>query len=470
MKEVDLSQIAIGKKTSLAFYSRDGHLLLSQDVMVEPHHIEALRRNNNTTLYVKDSEDDEIQKLIEKQYTIEDIELDGNGKKKALTDDIPPEIPLEPEAPKALELAEFKGIKSGREGFEQLNNSSKAADIDKDISSETGMGDPSGPPLSEQCKEIDVSERTEEYKGKIAFSYSNALSEVALVMNTLANGHATNGRNLRAIVERFVETFVNDKNILLNISGIKPRGQDYLYNHTLNVCLLSINIAAANNYSREQVVEIGMGALLHDVGMLLTPKNIRLKKGRLDRDELFEIHKHSIIGLHLLENVSRLPRQVPIVAYQNHERDNKLGYPKRRSRRLIHSYARIVQIADVFEALSSPRVYRPAFTPYKGMEALIKLTRKGFISGELLRAFLTYSSLFPVGSLVELSSGSIARVIKANGRSFTKPNVSVLTDNNKSLLSRDTIYQVDLTRETDTSITHALPYGSLDGMHIMDGF
>jgi len=96
---------------------------------------------------------------------------------------------------------------------------------------------------------------------------------------------------------------------------------------------------------------------------LLIPKKIRFKEGCLTEAEWFEIQKHPILGLHLLEKIDRLPESIPFIAYQTHERENGKGYPTQRSSRLIHKFAKVITIADVFEALSSPRKYREGNIP-----------------------------------------------------------------------------------------------------------
>jgi HD-GYP domain-containing protein (c-di-GMP phosphodiesterase class II) len=239
------------------------------------------------------------------------------------------------------------------------------------------------------------------------------------------------------------------------------------------VCLLSINIAAAMGYNEEQIQEIGTGALLHDIGMLLIPREIWQKEARLDESEWFEVMKHPMLGLHVLENVTRLPASVPLIAYQAHERINGRGYPKQRHSRLIHHYAQIVQIADVYEALASPRPYRGPYIPYKAMEMVVRMTRTGFFHNEKTRLFIEYASLFPVGSLVELTDGRIAKVIKANGSHYTKPQLSVLTDEHGTALPKDEIYQLDLVNGHDdgeVGIVRAHPSDYVPRRGVMDGF
>lgn len=479
MKAIELSSIPIGNTTESAFYSHDGELLMNEGVLVTDAHIDALKRRHFTTIYIKDArEDDELQRILSKEFTVGDLELEDAKGQAKLQDKKSSEsqksIKVEPKPQttraKILERPDLKAIKQGKDGLEQLQKSQQAEALDSKITDAQSSDKPSGPALKDIAKEMKVEERTAQYKSQVTAGYSDAINSVQNTVTMLGNGEKINGSMIRSVVEKFVATFVTDKNILLNISGIKSSNEDYLFNHSLNVCLLSINIAASYGYNREQIVEIGMGALLHDVGMLLIPRELRLKPGRLTEDEWFEVQKHPILGLHLLEEITHLPASVPYVAYQCHERENAKGYPKQRSNRFIHNFAKIVQVADIYEALSSARAYRSPFIPYKAMEVLVKMTRQGFVSGEFVRAFLLYTSLFPVGSIVELSNKCIAKVIKANNTSLTKPIVSVLVSEQGFQLSKEKIFQIDLATETSIQVVKAHPSDYLKNNNLMDGF
>jgi HD-GYP domain-containing protein (c-di-GMP phosphodiesterase class II) len=204
--------------------------------------------------------------------------------------------------------------------------------------------------------------------------------------------------------------------------------------------------------------------------MLLVPREIFLKKGRLTKDEWYEVQKHSMLGLHLLERVKKLPASAPYIAYQVHERENGQGYPKQRSGRFIHNYSKIVQVADVFESLSSPREYRAPYIPYRAMEVIIKMSKRCLLASEYVKALITYVSLFPVGSLVELSNHTIAKVISANESHFTKPVVSVIADHEGNLLPAEKIYRIDLAGDHALQITRAIESNQLPGLDIMHGF
>lgn len=366
-------------------------------------------------------------------------------------------------------IPELAGIKAGKEGLIQLIKSNKGVEIDARIKNGSFPDTPIGPPLKSAVRQISRRDRTVQYKNSVLKSYNDALSQTVSTLNTLAEGQNVEGAAIRAMVEDYVKLFMTDASILFNMSGTKPVDEEYIYHHSLNVCILSLHIAAAHGYSEQQVIEIGMGALLHDVGMLLIPVELRNKIDRLTEDEWFEIQKHPILGLHLLKNIRQLPEAVPIVAYQSHERENGKGYPKQRSSRLIHNYAKIVCVADIFEAFTSRRTYRGPLIPYKSMELVIKMTNQGLISGEFVKSLMEYASLFPVGSIVELTNGCIGKVIRANGISYAKPTICVLIDEKGMPLPPDKIYEEDLSFNTNLQIVRAHPQ-TVACDDIMQGF
>jgi HD-GYP domain-containing protein (c-di-GMP phosphodiesterase class II) len=463
MKKINASTLVPGLVAEENYYTENGELLIAKGITILQNHLDVMMRRNIFEVYQNDcSEDEEIRHIISKEFD----PLDALNLNETIT-----------ENPKTLTWQEIglnypvlKTIKPGEAGALQLQQTKKALDLDSRLPRDIASNKPIGLPLRERAYQISIEKRTPDYKKEISLSYKEAVNRVKSVLNALANGKGVDEWTLRSIVNLFIKTYLTDRNILLNIANIKSTDIDYLYHHALNVCLLSINIAAAAKYSERQISEIGMGALLHDAGMLLIPNEIRFKKGRLSKDEWYEIQKHAILGLHLLEKVSRTPDTVLYIAYQTHERENGKGYPKQRDGRFIHPYAKIVQIADVYESLCAPRDYRPPFIPYRAMELLIKMSSRNLLSVEFVKAFLTYASLFPIGSIVELNNHQVARVIQSNERHLAKPIVSIIMDSTGELLYNNSIYQIDLSQEPSLQIIRALQPGDLPKIDIMHGF
>lgn len=463
MKMIPAIQLEAGMVTETAYFNATGELLFARGVEISEKQLDILRRRNIFEVYAKDvGPDDELSRILNKEFhELAELDLGDSDDLDLIDESLPPVIP------EAL-----RSISDGEKGLNQLICLPVIDSLDHTIERALTDDRPDGPPLNSVMTQVSVAERNETYKDSIEKSYRSALVDVKSLMLSLTQGTMLDGGHVENIVKLFVKIFVTDRNILLNLSGVKTHDPDYLFNHSLNVCLLSLNIAASAGYSKRQIVEVGMGALLHDVGMLLVPRTIRFKKGRLTTDELYEVQKHPILGLHLLERISHLPDTVAIMAYQSHERANGTGYPRKRKDHLIHRFSKMVQCADVFEAVSSPRAYRDAMAPYKGMEMLIKMARQGFLATDYVRAFLSYMSLFPVGSIVELNDHRIAKVVAPNGESFAKPVVSILLETDGTRVKPESVYQVDLSclENESLQVVRSHSFDFMNDISVMQGF
>jgi HD-GYP domain-containing protein (c-di-GMP phosphodiesterase class II) len=311
-------------------------------------------------------------------------------------------------------------------------------------------------PLKDKLRQIGTKERNDDYKKLTIAIYNDLFARTKSTLDSLADAKRLEYTAARAIVEKLLKVLMNDRCFLLAIASQRQEEEEHLYSHSLRVSIYALCIAVMSGYNQHQVMEIGIGALLHDIGMLLVPRTIRLKKGKLDKDEWYEIMKHPVLGIHLLEKIDRLPEWIPYMAYQCHERENGKGYPKQRSGRFIHNYAKMCAIADMFEAFSSPRPYREAYIPCKALELVVKASRQGLVSSEFTQSLVQCLSLFPVGSVVELNNKSIGIVVRVSPTSFSKPTVCVVFDGNGNELTGGP-REIDLAAEQPLSIVKAHP-------------
>ncbi len=330
------------------------------------------------------------------------------------------------------------------------------------------LDNPVGPALAQFMTQLRPRDRTEIYKSETHKRFQDAVGQVRILYGKLLRGEIASNAIVRSIVGSFMDTFMKDRNLLLNLAGVPHEGHDYLFDHSLKQCLLSLSLASAAGYSRSQSIEIAQGALLADVGMMLVPERIRLKRGKLTDGEIFEMRKHPLLGMTLLEHVHGLSEAALLIPYQHHERMGGSGYPDKRAGAAVSRFSRIVSIADVFTALISPRTYRDSMLPYQAMVSLLTLGGAGQLDGDHIKQFLKTMSMFPLGSLVRLSSGRVAKVVAPNPTEFTKPTVSLLTDESGASLPKSAIAQIDLAGSQE-KIVEALAGASIP-QQILDGF
>ncbi|MBN1578958.1 MAG: HD domain-containing protein [Chitinispirillaceae bacterium] len=448
MPVISINDLIEGHVTEADYYSSKGQLLIARGEVITGQHLTLLRRRNIFEIHLHYQETRGTPPLPL-------VKISGG-----IVADAPSPVDGVLPAAEQSSLGKWQ-FKEGREGYEQLLTNRSLDGLDRALKLKRISDRPLGRAFCFSMRQQFLFHRPITYKAGIAQIYADSLDKIKIILNRLVGGMTVDTGKIRSLVERFVDPFLNDRNILLCIASQKVDRYDPLYNHALNVCLLSMNLAAAADYSEEQVILIGMGALLHDIGMLLIPQSIRFKEGRLNEEEWYEIRKHPLFGLHIIDRMLHIPDATKYITYQIHERENGKGYPKQRSGHLIHNFAKIAQIADIFDAVSSPRPYRPAYTPYKGVEMLIKMGKQKLISEAYVNTMLKSVSLFPVGSMVELSDGRIAQVIAANEYHLARPLVSVVAERNGVLLDQSHTYTLDLAVDATIQVIKSLPFDAM---------
>jgi HD-GYP domain-containing protein (c-di-GMP phosphodiesterase class II) len=234
-----------------------------------------------------------------------------------------------------------------------------------------------------------------------------------------------------------------------------------LVEHALNVAVLSAKLGSLANYPHNDLLRLTFTALLHNVGMFFIPSDILNKQDALTTDEKQVIQKHSELGADFVRKWGENYNTVADVIHQVHERENGQGYPEGLLGNEIHLDAKIIGISDVYVAMSRPRAYREAFLPFDAMQAIIQ-TMEAQFTPFLFRALLQALSIFPVGSLVRLSSGEIGRVAAANPERPMRPVVEMIFDSRDTPL--DPPRTVDLTEEPNFHIKGAIPKESIAHM------
>lgn len=257
--------------------------------------------------------------------------------------------------------------------------------------------------------------------------------------------------NFKDMVGGVFDTLGNNGNALNLLSSLTVM-DDSVYTHSFNVMVYSVQLAIGLGFPPENVKELGLGALLHDVGKLFIPKEIYLKPGKLDDNE-FEIMKtHTEIGFSILRDIYGVPLVTAHCAYQHHERLDGSGYPRGLKGDDIHPYAKVLGVADAFDAMISPRVYRSALLPHDGLEVLYAGYGTLF-DRKVVDVFKSSVAIYPVGLTVKLSTGESGVVIDYNKDLPSKPVVRVIKDKFgiPVLETRD----IDLSKVLDIVITES---------------
>ncbi len=224
---------------------------------------------------------------------------------------------------------------------------------------------------------------------------------------------------------------------------------NYVFSHSLNVTIYSLALATELGMPRSKMEEIGLGAMLHDVGKMFIPQEILQKQGKLSDTEFEIIKGHTDIGFEFLRNNQNIPLLAAHCAFQHHERLNGTGYPRGLTESDIHPHAKLIGIADVFDAITSNRVYREAMLPHEGLEVLYAGAGDLF-DRELVEAFRRTIAVYPTGLMVELSDGRAGIVAKQNQQLCERPVIRILEEDGNAVTVP---YEIDLAEHLNLMVT-----------------
>ena len=227
------------------------------------------------------------------------------------------------------------------------------------------------------------------------------------------------------IIEKLIQEVLNNKDIAVNLADIRDT-DNYTFLHSVNVCALTLLAGTGLGLSRSQLKEVGVGALLHDMGKIWIDDEILKKKGSLTPEEYEEIKKHPMFGYEILsaqKNIS--PDSVKIVM-QHHERCDGSGYPSQLKTDEIHPFARLTMVVDVYDALTADRPYRGSLQPHQAIEMLTACVET--YDSDMVRSFIAHVAAYPVGTAVRLSSGDLALVVHNRKGVPLRPVVRVCKD------------------------------------------
>lgn len=294
--------------------------------------------------------------------------------------------------------------------------------LDAEVESEPSLAvAPTGPPFLAQLAPVGALPYDPEVEHLLTAELAATTEQVDALVDAIEDGRAIDVDRSEAIARDTLVQATRDLDLFLKL-GVDPQREGYPGRHSLQVAMLAAGIGARLGWDRETLVQLGVGCLIHDLGMLKVPARDYLREDVLDDVGFCKIAAHPLHTFDLIEeHMGTVPLVTRMVAYQIHERCDGAGYPRKRHAPLIHEASKVAAIADVFIALVSPRPHREPLLPYQAMEHLIRAAAAGSFDREIVRALLRTVSLFPIGSCVELDDGRVGRVIRSNADDYCRP-------------------------------------------------
>ena len=263
-------------------------------------------------------------------------------------------------------------------------------------------------------------------------SFVRAMQATKLVMLSAKRGRRVDLRHAKRAVQSIIDLILSEDLSLLGMTTLKDY-DEYTYQHCVNVAVLSISMGARLSLSKQQLSQIGVAGLFHDIGKVRIPNKILQKPGKLTPEEWAIMKTHPIEGVKIitkLHGVSSLSMRAMVTAYEHHLNIDLTGYPRLKRRRAQNLFSRIIAICDCFDAMTAHRSYqKDPFTPYEALHYMTTRIADRFDT-TLLKVFIRTVGIYPPGSLVRLNTSEIALVIYPNHEDVVRPTVKLLRDEN----------------------------------------
>ncbi|MHB1566721.1 MAG: HD-GYP domain-containing protein [Acidiferrobacter sp.] len=249
---------------------------------------------------------------------------------------------------------------------------------------------------------------------------------VYTIMDDVRLGHSVDSGRVREMIAGMVESIVRNPDALVWLTSLRNK-DEYTALHSVRVSILALAFGRHLNLPTEDLNVLGIGAILHDIGKLKVPNDILNKPGRLTAQEYEIMKTHVPLGVEILETTHGIPAAAIDVARCHHERYTGTGYIYGHSGDRIGLFGLIGAIVDTYDAITSDRAYHAGISAYDALAQLYGLRDKDFHGG-LVGQFIQCMGIYPIGSIVEMNTGSIGVVITVNRHRRLRPKVALVLD------------------------------------------
>ncbi len=259
--------------------------------------------------------------------------------------------------------------------------------------------------------------------------YRKSREYIDTILSDVRLGRSIDPLGARELAAQVVGSVIKNENALVWLTQLKSR-DEYTTQHSINVCILSVLFGRHLGLAPNDLEELGFGALLHDVGKMRIPLQILNKFGKLNDDEMDLMKQHPVFGYEILRNTPGVSFSAVDIAHSHHERIDGTGYPRKMEGDTISLFTKVVSIVDVYDAITSDRVYHMGIAPHEALNMMYGWAPPSFNS-ELLQEFIRCLGIYPIGSIVELDNGEVGVVMTVNRMKSLKPLLTLVLDREK---------------------------------------
>jgi HD-GYP domain-containing protein (c-di-GMP phosphodiesterase class II) len=286
--------------------------------------------------------------------------------------------------------------------------------------------------------------------------YKKLLQQMRSIQDEVREQKPVENTAVNKIVDTLQDLLAKHRDDLIQLVffGL-PGGESDMAQNALDTAILANIIGSGMDMVPHKLTQLVTGALLHDIGMLRVPADILAKSGKLEAAELTKMRAHTVHSYRIITRELGYPEDIGLAALQHHERWDGEGYPKKLSGKQINLFPRIVAVVDAFEAMISERPYRNSMIGYTAMRSILSDNGRRF-DPEILRIFIRCMGIYPLGSIVLLSTSCIGRVIENNPDAPLRPRIKLMIDKDGCMLDNDKAEVIDLNNEKKVFIAKAV--------------
>ncbi len=284
-----------------------------------------------------------------------------------------------------------------------------------------------GPPIEEDR------ETAEETRQAATRTYTRSVALTKDVINSVRMGRTPSLRKIKRVVQGIVDQILNEETSLIGLTTLRDY-DEYTYTHSVNVCIFSVALGRRLGMTKLQLFDLGLSALMHDIGKSRVPQSLMQKSEDLSENEWRQIAAHPWLGVLVLFQLRGQHEEVSYramtVSYEHHMRGDLSGYPKPVRPRTMSMTSKIVAVTDGYDAATSRRVYQTVpYPPSAVLQEMRDNPRRG-MDPVIVKAFINLLGIYPVGTLVVLDTFELAVVSGANPNPdvLSRPIVKIVSD------------------------------------------
>lgn len=264
-------------------------------------------------------------------------------------------------------------------------------------------------------------------------------------------GNSVDVGGAKLLVQEISDSVTRNPGALISLARLKT-ADEYTYMHSVAVCAMMVALAKQLELDEAQTHSAGLAGLLHDLGKALIPIEILNKPGTLTDTEFTIVKSHPVEGHKLLQGGDKVDPIAVDVCLHHHEKVNGSGYPEGLKGDAISLFAKMGAVCDVYDAITSNRPYKDGWDPAESMRKMAEWSN-GHFEPAIFQAFVKSKGIYPVGSLVQLTSGRIGVVVEQTAKSLTTPKVKVFFSTKSNMHIAPTVVDLSVQGTTD-KISH----------------